>query len=145
PLPQEASGKYLATLKSNEAAGAAKDGPKPGSPNKRPFIGSIISRGSSPTQPPPITPNGRDLARPLPIRDYAYTSSKEPGSSREPPETILWQPVLFAAGGTADVSLTLPAHAATYRIRVQGNAASGRLGAIQEMLECRQNADGPAK
>jgi len=91
-----------------------------------------------------VTPKKDGSSPPLPIRAYAYDGSKESASGHDLPETILWQPILFAQDGRAEVSFGLPPKAATYRIRVQGHDANGRLGAVQEKLECRQKQTGGA-
>jgi hypothetical protein len=146
PFPQESSRKSLATLGPNEEpnAGQQSQKPVPGPPTQRPFLGTI--RGGPSSKPPvPEPPNKSPLAHPLPVRAYAYLPPKEPGSSQQIPETIMWQPILFAENGTAEVRFTLPSHAAAYRIQVQGHSAAGRLGAAQETVECRENSAGATK
>jgi hypothetical protein len=65
----------------------------------------------------------------LPVRTYAYFHKPE-----ESPATILWQPILFTRDGHADVRFDLPPRTATYRIRVEGHSASGRLGMTEAKL-----------
>jgi hypothetical protein len=125
PLPRAVwTGKAIATV-----------GSKPPSIpiNRQPWIGMIravplpeprVMQGSVKNAP----------AAALPLRVYAYDPANW---SQAVPDTILWQPILFTQNGTADVSFTLPAKAATYRILAQGHDAAGRLGTVQETLVSR--------
>ena len=131
PFPQEASSKPLAAVRPNEEAE-----PPAQSHNPRPRIG-FIGAGHGQNSPPPVPAHQRPPLSPLPIRAYAYSSSKEPALGGEYPDVILWQPILFAENGAAEVTFTLPSRAATYRVHVQGHSADGRLGAIHDRLECR--------
>jgi hypothetical protein len=143
PSSQEPSGKHLASAASKEEEEAAKQGqePSPVSPNRRPRIG-IIRAVPQPESATTATSDKNARVAPLPIRTYAYFPSNGGGAS---PETILWQPILYTENGTAEVGFTLPSRSANYRIRVQGHDAAGRLGAVQDILECRQKPAGVAK
>jgi hypothetical protein len=138
--PHGSPGKQLAALGPNEDVNASRQSqePVPASPIRRPFLGSIRA-GSGSKPPVPEASSKSTLTYPLPVRAYAYLPSRPSGSSQEIPETILWQPILFAENGTAEVRFTLPLKTATYRIGVEGHSAGGRLGAVQEKLECRQS------
>jgi hypothetical protein len=86
----------------------------------RPFV-------SNPLTPPP-------LEMILPVREYArrrQTASAEAG------DTIVWKPVIAAAGGTAVVNFDLPEGPGTYHIRVDAHSANGRLGTTQATLRVR--------
>jgi hypothetical protein len=73
-----------------------------------------------------------------PIREYAYLLPKDTGKAEDVgPDTILWQPVLLAGAGVAEVTFDLPRKAASYRVDVQGHSASGRLGAGQQDLSSK--------
>jgi hypothetical protein len=143
PFPKGAAGKPLAALGLPDAGDAGRQNPQavPGSLLRRPFLGSI--RAGSGSKPPVSDASSKaTLTYPLPVRAYAYLPSKQPGASQVIPETILWQPILFAENGSAEVRFTLPSNPATYRACVQGHSAAGRLGAVQEILECRQSSTG---
>lgn len=104
--------------------------------NRPPWIGILRA---VPSSQPGAAPNPVQNV-PLPVlrlRVYSYDPSREPAWSRATPSTIFWQPILFTRDGIADVSFTLPAGAATYRILAAGHNAVGRLGAVQGTLECR--------
>ena len=140
-FPQGASGKPLATLGPSEDVDASRQSQQPvgASPIRRPFLGSI---GAGSGYKPPVTEasSKSTLTYPLPVRAYAYLPSKQPGTSQVIPETILWQPILFAENGTAEARFMLPPNPATYRVCVQGHSVAGRLGAVQEALECSAGA-----
>jgi hypothetical protein len=137
---QEPLERPLAAATSKGENEAAKQGQMPPSvsPNRRPRIGIIRAVPSSESRTS-VTP---DKSAPLPIRSYAYLASH---GARASTETILWQPILITQNGTAEVNITLPPQVATYCIRVQGHDAAGRLGAVQETLECWQKPAGVAK
>jgi hypothetical protein len=109
----------------------------PNGSGRRAFIGKI----GKPAESQPAPPANTDGAlSPLPIRSYAYLSTQQPAAGRESPDTILWQPAVLAADGTADLVFSFPPKAATYRLQIQAHSAAGRLGALQEKLECREDA-----
>jgi hypothetical protein len=114
----------------------------PSVPERRPFIGILGKGAESPPSPPS---NKEEALSPLPVRAYAYLASQEPAAGRQLPDTILWQPAIFAADGTAELVFSFPPKAATYRLQIQGHSAAGRLGVLQEKLECRENATGAGK
>jgi hypothetical protein len=138
PLPRDMLGNQNAAP-SNELAEAAtqKQNAGSGSPNPRPRIGFIgIGRGD---KGPSIATN-QSVPRPLPIRSYAYSRPKEPApAGNEFPDTVLWQPIVFAENGAAEVGFTLPTKAATYQIQAEAHSAAGRVGAVNKKLECRQS------
>jgi hypothetical protein len=133
-LPQAASAAGDAALVGSNA----QQGQQPPSilPTRQPWIGILRAAPSSEqrTSSPPIQ---NSIAPALPLRVFAYDPSRQPAWSRTIPSTVFWQPILFAQNGTADVSFALPAKAAIYRIRAQGHADAGRLGMVEERLECR--------
>jgi hypothetical protein len=145
PLLPDASAKENATSASKELAETAtqRDNAGPVSSNPRPRIGFIgVGRGEKP--PPSLFENKSGPPPRLPVRAYAYSTPSGPPVGNELPDTILWQPILFAENGAAEVDFTLPVKAAAYRIHAQGHSAVGRLGAVRENLRCRQKAAGRA-
>lgn len=135
PLSQEAWGKQVARIGSHEAEEPNQRREKPSSvaPDRRPRIG-IIRAAPRPESPTSLPSDKNAQPAPLPLRSYAYFPPSGATSRRQSPETILWQPVLFSDHGTAEVTFALPARAASYRIRIQGHTAEGRLGAVEEKL-----------
>jgi hypothetical protein len=84
----------------------------------------------------PGEPQKEKDERPFTVRVYAYLHAAEK-KDIEPPETIFWHPLLPAGSGTAEVTFDLPFKPASYRIRIEGNSSSGRLGAVQKNFEAR--------
>jgi hypothetical protein len=87
----------------------------------------VMSVGLSPL------PKGKDIL-PFTVRVYAHVHAAEK-KDIEPPETIFWHPLLLARDGAAEVTFDLPSKPASYRIRIEGNSSSGRLGAVQKNVE----------
>ncbi|HLJ98059.1 MAG TPA: MG2 domain-containing protein [Gemmataceae bacterium] len=135
PTP-ESSEKALGAFPLGQAAGALDRTGTTGTGAPR-GPGIMMIRPISPSLPIPSGPKKAGSETPLRVRAYAYEASTGAVSGRPIPETILWQPILFAEGGKAEVRFALPPKAATYRIQVQAHDANGRLGASQQMLECR--------
>jgi hypothetical protein len=50
-------------------------------------------------------------------------------------DTLLWNPALFLATGSAQVAFDVPASAGTYRVLLLGNTPDGRLGSYEGRLE----------
>jgi hypothetical protein len=68
------------------------------------------------------------------LREYTHTYSK---ASPVPPDLVLWHPILFADGGTAEVRFDLAPNVTNYRITVFGHSPGGRLGMIQEKVQAK--------
>jgi hypothetical protein len=108
---------------------------KPSGPmNRLPWIGIIRAAPSSGLPATPLPTKNAPVPA-LPLRVYSYDPSHQPASSRAIPNTIYWQPILFTHGN-ADVRFTLPSAMGTYRILAEGHDAAGRLGAIEQKLQC---------
>jgi hypothetical protein len=98
----------------------------------------------------PLLPKGRfgtaPVAPPLALHEYAYVHPKQQAGPRpEMPQTVLWQPALFAVDGKVQVAFDLPDAVASYHITVEGHSASGSLGAIEATLDCRPDGTGTEK
>src|SRR5262249_24029325 len=74
---------------------------------------------TSATKGPKATQRGTDL--PLPAGDGRRPSANQSDAHRR---TLLWQPVVFAADGTAQVSFVVPEGVKVCRVRVEGHSAS---------------------
>ena len=128
----------------NEGIAKIEEKPKPAvdSPFRRPVVLPIrpVPQSTSSSSPQKnVQPSSP------PVRSYAYPSPRDLAPDRSPPETLLWQPLVQTKDGTAEVTFGLPPNAGTYRIRVQGHTADGRLGAVAEKLESRPPTDGTSK
>jgi hypothetical protein len=76
----------------------------------------------------------------LSLREYAFGAQKAAaGQESSFQGTVLWHPAVFAEGGTAQVTFTLPGQAAVYRLLACGHSLAGHLGAVEGVL-----AAGPA-
>ena len=136
-FPHEAStAKRVATVGSNTKRAPQVQKTPSVAMNRPPWIGILRAVPSSEPPPTPI-PVKNGPAPALPLRVYAYDPARPPAGNRAIPNSVFWQPLLFTQNGTADLSFTLPASAATYRVLAQGHDAAGRLATIQEKLECR--------
>jgi hypothetical protein len=135
PQPNAPSTVPLRLREAPELAALPRTAPKP---NERP--GPLI-------RPMRIQQHAQPMrqqdAPPLAIREYAYFRPKGGLSTPPPsPDTILWQPVLFAADGTAQVTFDLPEDVASFRIEVEANSPTGRLGSLKQALKA--GTGGPA-
>jgi hypothetical protein len=73
------------------------------------------------------------------IREYSVQTGMD---NARPPETIYWHPMLLAADGSARITLKLPSPTESYRVRVDGHSADGRLGSAEYQLRKQSDHKG---
>jgi hypothetical protein len=79
------------------------------------------------------------ISQPLPAEQpFAYHRPPS-GVEKTPPETIYWNPNLFAANGTAEIKFDLPMRPASYVVHIEAHDAEGRLAAFETTVECSAN------
>lgn len=96
----------------------------------RAYVATLSLERPPAVKPVPELPEAKAVAR-----VYAYLPDTAVPPSGDLPDTVLWHPVLFAEGGTAQLDVVLPRRDAVYQVLLQGHTADGRLGFLRTELK----------
>jgi hypothetical protein len=99
-------------------------------PNPLRLPEQVIEPIQSGTKPSAEEPSSSHLQ----VRNSREYSVQTGMDNARTPETIYWHPTLFTADGAVGITLKLPSTTSSYRLRVDGHSADGRLGSAEYQL-----------